>query len=326
MFNAVWGTEPNWLPLHGPCMTKINRTATMAAIGAVAALAVWVWQSQGSGSDSPPAAKPRFDSTQAAQPVSAAESPTASGSSATAASSPAMAVAAAPSLADELSKVGPALDGRLSADETLKAAKALLACKGADGAVATMFNMRDQASPQWKAFEKIPGAQMNDVLVRAQELQRLCQAFDAATVARTGELFARAHAGGAKGSALHYLQSLQGERDSTARPELISQLQQEGREAAESGDLEALTVYSHSFDASLGATEVQRRAYKEAWLRIQSETVGPALERASRESIENVEKLMSQFGNRPPLTAEQQRESDALAAQVVAAWRKRKSS
>jgi hypothetical protein len=69
---------------------------------------------------------------------------------------------------------------------------------------------------------------------------------------------------------------------------------------------------------------VQRQAYKNAWLSIQAETSGPAMAQASRDSMENLEKMMSQWGAAlPALTAQEQREADALTERVVGAWRKR---
>ena len=48
------------------------------------------------------------------------------------------------------------------------------------------------------------------------------------------------------------------------------------------------------------------------------------MERASRISMADMEKLMGQWGAAPPaLSADQQREADALTAQVIDAWRKR---
>jgi hypothetical protein len=87
----------------------------------------------------------------------------------------------------------------------------------------------------------------------------------------------------------------------------------------------ALTQYSFAFNPTpLGITEVQRQDYKEALFRIQGETSGAAMETAGRASMDDTEKLMTRWGALPsPLSLEQQREAEALAKQVVDAWRKR---
>lgn len=230
-----------------------------------------------------------------------------------------------PPLADELRDVQRALEGGVSPQDSLKAALVLMGCKGADGAVETLYRMRDQAEPAWKALQQLPGVRMDELIVRTQDSQRRCQAFDAPTMARTGELFARAYRGGAEDAAIHYLQWLIGEGKLTVNPELTGKLQREARQAAEDGDLQALTVFSHAFDpAAHGIAEAQRRGFKEAWFRIQGELSGSALEQASRDAMERTEKMMSHraYVSRP-LSAEQQREADNLTEKVLAAWRKR---
>lgn len=292
--------------------------------GSLVALALAVvigWAlNQQSAAQSPAAASAEPASTPASSllPAPALDRTAASEGATAAASSP---PAAHPPL-DELRDVRLALEGKASPQDTLKAATVLMSCKGADGTVETMYRMRDQGDPGWKALEKLPGARMDELIARAQDVQRRCQVFDSSTLARTGELLARAYEGGAKEAALPYLQWLNGEGRQTGRPEAIGKLQRETRQAAEDGDVAALTVYSHAFNSSaFGITVVQRQAYKEAWLRIQGESAGAAMEKASRDSMENLERMVRQQA----LSAEQQREADALTERVVAAWRKRKT-
>jgi hypothetical protein len=229
--------------------------------------------------------------------------------------------------ADELRKVQMALQGGATPKEMLAAATLLSACPHADQAVEAMYHVRDQPTPEMQALNKATGLRPNDMIAQQQDLQRRCQAFDAATLARSGELFKRAYDGGAEGSALPYLQWLNGEGKREANPELLARLQREARQSAEDGDFMALNAYSLAFDpAPLGATPLQRQAYKEAFLRIQAEMGGPAMEKAMRGMIENVEKSIVPWGAAPPpLGADQQREADALARRVVDAWRKRQS-
>jgi hypothetical protein len=226
--------------------------------------------------------------------------------------------------ADELRNVQLALEGSASPADTWEAARILSICKGVDGAVESVYRLRDHADTGWRLLEQSPGFRTDKLIAEMQNAQRRCQIFDAATLARRGELLKRAYEGGAKDAALDYLLWLNAESKQTVNPELLGKLQREARQTAEDGDFKALVVYSHAFDPKLGATPVQRQAYKEAWLRVQTEMSGPAMAQASRDSIENLEKMMSQSGAAPPaLSAEQQREADALTERVVGAWRKR---
>jgi hypothetical protein len=228
------------------------------------------------------------------------------------------------SLADALRKVQLALEGRATPKEMLEAATVLSACQGADLAVESMYKLRDQPSPESQQFEKSFGFSATDQIKRQQDFQRRCQVFDAATLARRGEFLKGAYEGGAKDSALPYLQWLNASKQEV-NPELRAKLQREARQTAEDGNFMALTQYSFAFNPTpLGITEVQRQAYKEALFRIQGETSGAAMEKASRASMDDTEKMMAQWGALPPpLSPEQQREADALSRQVVDAWRNR---
>jgi hypothetical protein len=176
-------------------------------------------------------------------------------------------------------------------------------------------------------MKNMSGASSEEVLAKAQDLQRRCQVFGPATLARRGELLKRAYEGGASDSALPYLQWLNRNGGQKVDPELLSKLQREARRMPEDGDLMALTAYAHAFNpAALGVTPAQRQGYKEAWFRIQGEISGPESEKLSRASMENLEKIVNRSeGSSQALTAEQQREADALTARIVEAWRKRRS-
>jgi len=251
----------------------------------------------------------------------------ASASSAASVSQPSLPTAAM-SPTDELRKVELALQGQTSPKEALEAANSLQACEGADGLVATLYRMRDQAAPQWQQVMKnMSGASSDEVLAKAQDAQRRCQVFGPATLARRGELLKRAYEGGASDSALLYLQWLNSHGREKVDPEFLGKLQREARRMPEGGDFMALTDYAHAFDpAALGVTPAQRQGYKEAWLRIQGEMAGPESEKVNRASMESLEKTVNRWeGGSRALTVEQQREADALTERVVEAWRKRRS-
>jgi hypothetical protein len=227
---------------------------------------------------------------------------------------------------DELRKVQRALEGPATPKEKLEAATIIAACQNADVLVQSVYTLRDQRDPKWQMLEKSSGISSEEQIKMLQGYQRSCQAFDAATLARRGELLKGAYEGGAKGSALPYLLWLSGSWQEVD-PALRSKLQREARQPVEDGDLAALAQYSMVVSpTTLGITEVQRRAYKEAWLRVQGEMNGAAMELVSRASADNFEKSMAKMGILPPpLTPEQQHEADALTAKVVDAWRRRQS-
>lgn len=250
--------------------------------------------------------------------------PAASTAALTPVAPPSSVPASAAALADDLRKVQLALEGRATPKEMLQAATILSACQGSDGAVKSTYALRDQQDPQWQLLEMRGGVSSDKVIALLQDLQRQCQAFDAATLARRGELLRGAYDGGAMDAALPYLLWLSGTGEQV-NSELRSKLQREARQTVEGGDLMALAQYSVSFNPStLGTTEVQRQAYREAWLRIQGEMFDAEVEKANRTSSDDLEKQMAQWGALPPpLSPEQEREADALAKQVVDAWRKR---
>jgi len=231
-----------------------------------------------------------------------------------------------PSPSDELGTVLFALEPGAAPSDARKAATILARCEGANTAVQFALSLRDPGSPAREQFDKIPGFDVERWIKDAQDTQKRCQPFDTATLARRGELLKRAYEGGAPGVAFDYLLWLNANPNQAVAPDMLGKLQREVRHDAEEGDFETLLLYNHAFVSTLGATAVQRRAYKEALFRIQTEMSGPEAAKASRDSMEDVEKMLGQQGLGPPaLSTDEQREANALAERVVAAWRKRRS-
>lgn len=227
-----------------------------------------------------------------------------------------------PSASDELRKVLLAFEDDATPAQARRAADMLGRCEHADRSVEFAYHVRDQGGALRKAFENGVGS-MDQRIKEAQDMQRRCQIFDAATLARRGELLRRAYEGALPGMALEYLIWLNAHPDQAGTPELLGKLQREVRQTAEEGDVDTLMAYVHSFGA-LGETPMQRQAYKEAWLRIMAETSGPAAPQESRDSMQNLEKMMRQGRwAAPALSAAEQREVDALTVRVVEAWRQR---
>lgn len=227
-----------------------------------------------------------------------------------------------PSAADDLRRVMLAFEDDATPAQARQAADMLGRCEHADRSVEFAYHVRDQGGPLRKAFENGVGS-MDQRIKEAQDMQRRCQIFDAATLARRGELLKRAYEGELPGMALQYLIWLNARPEKGAAPELLGKLQREVQQTAEEGDLDALMAYAHSFGA-LGETAMQRQAYKEAWLRILAEMSGPAATQESRDSMGNLEKMMRQGRWAPPvLSAGEQREVNALTERVVGAWRQR---
>jgi len=227
-----------------------------------------------------------------------------------------------PSASDDLRKVLLALEDDATPAQARRAADLLGRCEHVDRSVESAYHARDQGGPQRKTLEKAFGS-MDQWIKEAQAMQRRCQIFDAATLARRGELLKRAYDGALPGMALQYLIWLRAHPDRGGTPELVGKLQREVQQTTEEGDVDALMAYVHSFGA-LGETAMQRQAYKEAWLRILAEMAGPEATQESRDSMQNLEKMMRQGRwAAPALSAAEQREVDALTERVVEAWRQR---
>jgi hypothetical protein len=232
------------------------------------------------------------------------------------------------SFAEALKKVQKTLQGPATPQEMLEAATFLSACQGADGAVKALFAMRDQQDPVMRRIESSLGESGAKKMIEGQlDMQRDCQVFDAATLARQSELLKGAYEGGVKEAALPYLLWLISEGRQTARPELLDKLKTDARQTAESGDFMALVQFSMLFSTrTFGHSEVQRQAYKEALNRINREMLGAEAAALTQASSDATEKSLARWGAAPPLSPEQQREADALATRVFEAWRKRQAN
>jgi len=226
-----------------------------------------------------------------------------------------------------LRKVQLALSGGSAAD-ALRAAHALTDCVQASRIVDALFIVRDQqreVPPVIRQRVDGPSDVTQEKIEQAQQEQRRCQVFDAATLARRGELFQKAYEGGAQGSALGYLQWLQSVDEVSDRargkddPALVGRLQAEVRLAAEAGDMSLLPVLAFAdgdTGRQLGITPVQQQAFKEAWLLMLVDGV-PGDTTQVRKAID------AQLPPSAPLTAAQQSEADALTTRMVDAWRRR---
>ncbi|RZJ85022.1 MAG: hypothetical protein EOO64_02105 [Massilia sp.] len=232
------------------------------------------------------------------------------------------------SAADSLRKVQQALAGG-SPDELLVAATALQHCSTMSRAPADLFAVRDQpdiVTPPVKKMLADMGSGMvtNDQIAFAQREQRRCQVFDAATMARRGELYQRAYEGGAGGSAIAYLQWLRDpmEPQKNADPALIASVLTAAHQAAQAGDPNALMAFAMSgSDGVIATTPTQRLAYRNAWVAIQEERF-PGTSQGLVKVIDAVARMTPQ----PALTAAQQRDAEALTQQVVVAWRRGRKS
>lgn len=228
--------------------------------------------------------------------------------------------------ADAIRQTQIALQGPASPKQLLQAAQILNSCKYADLVVKSMYGARDRQDASSMRFAHATGITMEQQIEFHQDVQRFCQVFDPATLARRGELLKGAYDGGEKEAALPYLMWLKTEGKQAANPVLLEQLHRDVLAVAESGDLMVLMQFSTPFSAharSMGATETQRQGFNEAWKRIQIELMGAEAAKALHASSAELEAKFSTLEATPPLTPEQRAEAEALAARVVNAWRKR---
>jgi hypothetical protein len=225
--------------------------------------------------------------------------------------------------ADSLRKVQLALGGG-TPEEALAAALTLESCRHAASVAESMHRGRQELSPAVppeikKALDKMaPPPATLEQLDRADQEQRRCQVFDAAMLSRSGELMRRAYEGGAQGAAISYLLWLQTDGKDQATPALIATLQAQVRASVEAGDFAAVAAAAYGPASTLAVTPVQVQAYREAWLRI-----GDELGMSGAAQTKNVFAAFDEMGHVQPLTPAQQRDADALAQQIVEAWRKR---
>ncbi|MEO6280490.1 hypothetical protein [Roseateles sp.] len=231
---------------------------------------------------------------------------------------------------ESLRKVQLGLNGG-TAEDALKAAQTLQQCATAAKAPEALFAVRDQPdlmpANAKKMLKDMGGEEgvSNEQIAHAQREQRRCQVFDAATLARSGELLQKAYDGKAAGAAMAYLQSLQApDAKGKADPALIAKLQADVRQAAQAGDpdtLMALAMASGDAALGMGITPTQRSGYRNAYVQIEDERM-PGMGKTMGKIVDAVSQMIPSA----PLTAAQQREADALAKQVVDAWRRGRKS
>lgn len=232
--------------------------------------------------------------------------------------------------AEALRKVQQALGGG-TPQEALEAAHLLAGCSYSQGSVETLHAMRDRPNEMPEVTKKMVdgfGGITNETIEFAQRQARQCQAFDAATMARRNELFQRAWEGGAEGGAAAYLGALQNPMEKVkADPALIARLQADMRKAAAGGEPSSLlqmALATGDGAQGLGVTPVQQAGYKAAWKAIQDEkfpgsNMGAIMEKSMAPVFEMVKPAK-------PLTAAEQAAADALAQQVIEAWRRKPKS
>jgi hypothetical protein len=313
--------------------------AALAALGAAA----W-WFGRGPAAEAPQPG-PQVQASQAASSVAPVDPAPAASMVATPASSvsptAASASAATPDIraitkkameqafspADALRKVQLALGGG-TPQESLEAAQLLQACTHSQRSVEALHAMRDRPNDMPADTKKMIdgfGGITNDTIEVAQRQARQCQAFDAATMARRNELFHRAWEGGAEGGASAYLTALQSPTEKEkADTALIAKLQADVRKAAAGGDPDSLLQMALAMGdnaQALAVTPVQRAGYKAAWKSIQDEkfpgsNMGAIMEKAMAPVFEMAKPAK-------PLTSAEQAEADALAQQVIEAWRRK---
>lgn len=229
--------------------------------------------------------------------------------------------------AEALRKVQLALGGG-TPKEVLEAAQTLQGCSYGAGSVEALHAVRDRTVDLPESVKKMMdgfGGVTNDTIKFAEAEARRCQVFDAATMARRSELFQRAWEGGAEGGAAAYLSALQNPMEKVkADPALIAKLQADVRKAAAVGDADSLLQMAMATGDSaqgLGVTPVQQAGYKAAWKAVQDErfpgvNMGTIMEKSMAPAFEMAKPAK-------PLTAAEQAAADALAQQVIEAWRRK---
>jgi hypothetical protein len=229
--------------------------------------------------------------------------------------------------AEALRKVQLALGGG-TPKEVLEAAQELQGCSYGTGSVEALHAARDRPNDLPEGVRKMMegfGGITNETIRSAESEARRCQVFDAATMARRNELFQRAWEGGAEGGAAAYLSALQNPMEKVkADPALIAKLQTDMRKAAAAGEPNSLLQMALATGDSaqgLGVTPAQQAGYKAAWKAIQDEkfpgVMGSIMEKSMAPVFEMVKPAKA-------LTAAEQAAADALAQQVLEAWRRKR--
>jgi hypothetical protein len=228
--------------------------------------------------------------------------------------------------ADAIRQTQIALQGPASPKQLLQAAHILNSCKYADLVVKSMYGARDRQDAGSMQFAHATGITMEQQIEFHQDVQRFCQIFDAATLARHGEMLKGAYDGGEKEAAVPYLLWLKAEGKQVANPALLERVQRDALALAESGDFMALMQFSGPSATnarSMGINETQRQGFNEAARQIRVELMGAEIAKVVQATSAELEAKYRALEATPPLTPEQRREAEALAARVVEAWRKR---
>jgi len=302
----------------------MNKTGPLLVLSAAALLAAgWLWWPGSGEGTSKVVAVPAPE----ARPVAADALPAPVPPSPAA---PASAVSTKPpqpgpfandSAAELLRKVQLGFGGG-SAQQAQEAAGVLQFCAHAPKTAEGLQTARETLSIMPKFIRKFIdsfGGISDELVDRAQADARRCQVFDEATLARRGEMFQKAHEGGAPGSAMPYLTWLVTDGKAEADPAVVDRLRAEVRQLAQDGDFGTLTSFAFTVDSqAYGASRTEREAYKQAWLRIAGEG-DSANAASSRELIDKLER----FSRLAPLTTEQQQEMQALAQEVYDAYHRR---
>jgi len=314
----------------------------VAALAAVGLGAWWYGRPPAADAPAPPAAQApiRAPNATASEVVNSAPA-AASAGSAPASAAPVVraadaasarvseAVAAAMekfrSPAEALRKVQVALNGG-TPEEVLEAARTLQMCSFSAGAPEAMYAMRDRPNEMPEAIKKMTesNGRINSMIKFSEGEARRCQVFDQATMGRRMELFQRAYEGGAEGAAVEYLMALQSPLEKQKPDQaLVAKLQADIRGAAAVGDtlaLQHLGGATADVARELGITPVQSAGYQAAWKLIMDERFP-----GTSDIIEKAVAPFRQPSSAPALSAAQQAEANALARQVVEAWRRKRN-
>jgi hypothetical protein len=307
---------------------RVSRGLVGAAMAGAAAVAGTVWLYAWTSPDDGVAARPAAAVAAAVRPSAPAravdKAPAAPPSAASAIAKAASVFAVPPveSAAESLRKVQLGLSGG-SAQDALVAAITLESCVHADEAANSLVQGRspqgELPAPVKKLMDSL-GPISDAQIARAQADQRRCQAFDAATLARRGELYQKAYDGGAQGAAISYLTWLtHGAAKDQADPDTIDRVRAAVRADALAADLGTLAnfVYGGRYTAdAAGAGPEQVQAYREAYYRIIDEGM-PGQSSAARTLVANLAALGPP---EPALSARQQHDAETLARRIVDAW------
>lgn len=147
---------------------------------------------------------------------------------------------------------------------------------------------------------------------------RQCQALDAQTLSKQGDLLARAFEGGAPDSAAPYLSWLRHEDSGkNANPSLMNQLRTEVERAAEDGQILTLQRFvfgTQAMSLEDGFTAVQHEAYRNAYLRIIGEADPNGAASLARLSVGMGQLALSRI----ELTEQEKQQASLLTDKILA--------